>query len=207
MRPDRIGGISGTENVQVFRQGINSSNNTANIDLDLMPDGSLVFGQKDPAMVEKKVQTTPQTVLSSNWYHVGMVRDATNTTLKLYVNGLCLATNTSAFGLTNWTINNASGPGATQGALNNDGNTNRMRGAFDDIRVYRTVRSAAEILEDMAGPITNRATISSTMFFYAPFGGPAGANLGHSNSVYKGTFQTATGNVTALSTLTPPNLS
>ena len=70
MRPDRIGGISGSENVQVFRQGINSSNNTANIDLDLMPDGSLVFGQKDPAMVEKKVQTTPQTVLSSNWYHV-----------------------------------------------------------------------------------------------------------------------------------------
>ncbi|NBS50314.1 MAG: hypothetical protein EBS97_06900, partial [Verrucomicrobia bacterium] len=57
MRPDRIGGPSGSENVQVVRQGINSVSGTANVDLDLLPDGSLCFGQKDSAGNSKFVQT------------------------------------------------------------------------------------------------------------------------------------------------------
>ena len=117
-------------------------------------DGSLCFGQKDSAGNSKIVQTQAKTVLASNWYHVAVVRDATNSTLQIYLNGQGAATNSSAFGLTSWTINNSLGFAASQDALNNDSNTNRFKGAMDDVRVYRTVRTPAQILQDMVGPMT-----------------------------------------------------
>ena len=139
MRPDRLGGVSGSENVQVFRQPINNSSSAANVDIDLLPDGSLVFGQKSEAGVEHFVSGPAKGILEGNWYHIAAVRDATNAALRLYVNGAEIAAKSSAFGTNSWSIVNSGGPGSTQATLNNDGNTNRIRAAFDDVRIYRTV--------------------------------------------------------------------
>ena len=208
MRPDRLGGVSGTENVQVVRQGISSSNGWANVDLDLLPGGSLSFGQKDGTQ-QKTVTSAPSSILASNWYHVALVRDATNSTLKLYLNGGGVATNTNAFGLTNWTINNSMGFAAKQDALNDDGNTNLFRGAMDDVRVYRTVRTPAQILQDVGVPLTtveaNNAG-NASLVFYAPM---EGTSLGSTdrNSFFKGELNgSGTGTITSQSVLTAPVL-
>ena len=200
MRPDRVGGSSGSENVQVIRQGINSGAGTANVDLDLLPDGSLSFGQKDAAGNSKWIQTQAKTVLASNWHHVALVRDATNSTLRIYLNGQGVGTNPTAFGLTNWTINNSMGFAANQNALNNDGNTNLFRGALDDVRVYRTVRSSAQILQDMGAPLTtveaNNAG-NASLVFYAPMEGSSLVNSDR-NSFFKGELNgSGTGTITS----------
>ncbi|NCZ97386.1 LamG domain-containing protein, partial [bacterium] len=210
MRPDKLGGPSGTENVQVIRQGISSGAGTANVDLDLLPDGSLSFGQKDAAGNSKFVQTPAKTVLASNWHHVAVIRDATNSTLHLYLNGQGVATNLSAFGLTNWTINNSLGFAAQQDALNDDNNTNRFKGAMDDVRVYRTVRTPAQILQDMMAPMTSvqaNDVLNTSLVFYAPMEGSALINS-DSSTLFKGTLNAAgSGTLTPQSVLTPPYLS
>jgi hypothetical protein len=210
MRPDRVGGSSGSENVQVIRQAINSGAGTANVDLDLLPDGSLSFGQKDAAGNSKWIQTQAKTVLASNWHHVALVRDATNSTLRIYLNGQGVGTNPTAFGLTNWTINNSMGFAAMQDALNNDGNTNRFRGALDDVRVYRTVRSSAQILQDMGAPLTtveaNNAG-NASLVFYAPMEGSSLVNS-DTSTLFKGTLNAAgSGTITSSSVFTTPFLS
>ncbi|NBQ56436.1 MAG: hypothetical protein EBU36_07350, partial [Verrucomicrobia bacterium] len=207
MRPDKLGGASGTENVQVIRQAIISGAGTANVDLDLLPDGSLCFGQKDAAGISKFVQTAAKTVLASNWHHVALVRDSTNSTLRIYLNGQDVATNLGAFGLTSWTIDNSLGFGATQDALNDDNNLNRFKGAMDDVRVYRTVRTPAQILQDVSTPLAvAAANADSTLVFYAPM---EGTSLGSSdrNSFFKGTLNgSGTGTITSQSVLTAPVL-
>ena len=208
IRPDKLGGTSGTENVQVIRQAINSGAGTANVDLDLLPDGSLCFGQKDAAGRSKFVQTQAKTVLASNWYHVAVVRDATNSTLHLYLNGQGAATNLSAFGLTNWTINNSLGFAASQDALNDDSNTNRFKGAMDDVRVYRTVRTSAQIAQDLSAPLApTEASANSALVFYAPMEGSSLINTDIS-TLSKGSFNAAgSGTITSQSVMPTPILS
>ncbi|NCW27090.1 MAG: hypothetical protein EBV83_02140, partial [Verrucomicrobia bacterium] len=210
MRPDRVGGSSGTENVQLIRQGINSGAGTANVDLDLLPDGSLSFGQKDPSGISKFVQTPAKTVLASNWYHVAVVRDAPNSTLQIYLNGQDGVASSNAFGLTNWTINNSLGFAATQDALNNDSNTNRFRGAMDDVRVYRSVRTPAQILQDMGAPLTTveaNNVGNTSLVFYAPMEGTSLINT-DTSTIFKGTLNAAgSGTITSPSVFTTPFLS
>jgi len=204
-----LGGVSGTENVQVFRQPINNNGTiAANVDIDLLPDGSLVFGQRSELGVEHFVSAPAKTVLAGNWYHVAAVRDATNASLRLYINGAEIAAKSSAFGTNSWNIVNSGGPGATQGALNNDANTNRIRAAFDDVRIYRTVRTPSEILQDMGAPLSKaEATEVSSLVFYAPL---EGTSLGETdaNSFFKGTLNgSGTGTITSQSVLTTPFVS
>jgi len=208
MRPDKLGGTSGTENVQVIRQAINSGAGTANVDLDLLPDGSLCFGQKDAAGSSKFVQTAAKTVLASNWHHVALVRDSTNSTLRIYLNGQDVATNLGAFGLTSWTINNSLGFGATQDALNDDNNLNRFKCAMDDVRVYRAVRTPAQIIQDLSAPLApTEASANSALVFYAPMEGSSLINT-DTSTLSKGSFNAAgSGTITSQSVTPTPILS
>jgi hypothetical protein len=208
MRPDKLGGASGTENVQVIRQAIISGAGTANVDLDLLPDGSLCFGQKDAAGISKFVQTAAKTVLASNWHHVALVRDSTNSTLRIYLNGQDVATNLGAFGLTSWTINNSLGFGATQDALNDDNNLNRFKGAMDDVRVYRAVRTPAQIIQDLSAPLAPaEASANSALVFYAPMEGSSLIDT-DTSTLSKGSFNAAgSGTITSQSVTPTPILS
>lgn len=209
MRPDRLGGVSGSENVQVFRQPINSNASAANVDIDLLPDGSLVFGQRSEAGEEHFVSTPADTVLAGNWVHVTAVRDATNATLRLYINGVEIAAKTLAFGTNTWNIVNSGGPGANQAALNNDSNANRIRAAFDDVRIYRAVRTPVQILEGMSMPLNKidaNSTANTSLVFYAPLEGTSLSST-DANSFYKGTLNgSGSGTITSQAVLTEPIL-
>jgi alpha-tubulin suppressor-like RCC1 family protein len=210
MRPDRLGGVSGSENVQVFRQPINNNASAANVDIDLLPDGSLVFGQRSEAGEEHFVSTPADAVLPGNWVHVTAVRDAANAALRLYINGVEIAAKTLAFGTNTWNIVNSGGPGATQAALNNDSNANRIRAAFDDVRIYRAVRTPAQILEGMSMPLNKidaNSTANTSLVFYAPLEGTSLSST-DANSFYKGTLNgSGSGTITSQSVLTEPILS
>jgi hypothetical protein len=209
MRPDRLGGVSGSENVQVFRQPINNNASAANVDIDLLPNGSLVFGQRSEAGEEHFVSTPAGTVLEGNWVHVTAVRDAANAALRLYINGVEIAAKTLAFGANTWNIVNSGGPGATQAALNNDSNANRIRAAFDDVRIYRAVRTPAQILEGMSMPLNKidaNGTANTSLVFYAPLEGTS-LSTTDANSFYKGTLNgSGSGTITSQSVLTEPIL-
>ncbi|NDF17910.1 MAG: LamG domain-containing protein, partial [Verrucomicrobia bacterium] len=124
MRPDSFG----ANNVQLVRQSYNGVTGTANVDLDLLPDGSLSFGQMQTTNTGDfhSVRSAPQAVLAGNWYHVAMVRDATNAVLGLYLNGRSMAT-TNTYGILSPTVTPSLGFAATQDALNNDSNTVRFK--------------------------------------------------------------------------------
>jgi len=210
MRPDRLGGVLGSENVQVFRQPINNNASAANVDIDLLPDGSLVFGQRSEAGEEHFVSTPADTALAGNWVHVTAVRDATNAALRLYINGVEIAAKTLAFGTNTWNIVNSGGPGASQAALNNDSNANRIRAAFDDVRIYRAVRTPAQILEGMSMPLNKTDAIgaaNTSLVFYAPLEGTSLSST-DTNSFYKGSLNgSGSGTITSQSVLTEPILS
>jgi alpha-tubulin suppressor-like RCC1 family protein len=209
MRPDRLGGVSGSENVQVFRQPINNNASAANVDIDLLPDGSLVFGQRSEAGEEHFVSTPADAVLPGNWVHVTAVRDAANAALRLYINGVEIAAKTLAFGTNTWNIVNSGGPGATQAALNNDSNANRIRAAFDDVRIYRAVRTPLQILEGMSMPLNKidaNSTANTSLVFYAPLEGTSLSST-DANSFYKGTLNgSGSGTITSQAVLTEPIL-
>ncbi|MCX6947609.1 MAG: LamG domain-containing protein, partial [Verrucomicrobia bacterium] len=209
MRPDRLGGVSGSENVQVFRQPINSIASAANVDIDLLPDGSLVFGQRSEAGEEHFVATPADTVLAGNWVHVTAVRDAANAALSPYINGVEIAFKTLAFGTNTWNIVNSGGPGATQAALNNDSNVNRIRAAFDDVRIYRAVRTPAQILEGMSMPLNKtdaNGAANTSLVFYAPLEGTSLSST-DTNSFYKGTLNgSGSGTITSQAVLMTPTL-
>ena len=209
MRPDRLGGVSGSENVQVFRQPINNNASAANVDIDLLPDGSLVFGQRSEAGEEHFVSTPADAVLPGNWVHVTAVRDAANAALRLYINGVEIAAKTLAFGTSTWNIVNSGGPGATQAALNNDSNANRIRAAFDDVRIYRAVRTPVQILEGMSMPLNKidaNSTANTSLVFYAPLEGTSLSST-DANSFYKGTLNgSGSGTITSQAVLTEPIL-
>ena len=209
MRPDRLGGVSGSENVQVFRQPINSIASAANVDIDLLPDGSLVFGQRSEAGEEHFVSTPADTVLPGNWVHVTAVRDAANAALRLYINGVEIAFKTLAFGTNTWNIENSGGPGALQAALNNDSNANRIRAAFDDVRIYRAVRTPAQILEGMSMPLNKtdaNGVANTSLVFYAPLEGTSLSST-DANSFYKGSLNgSGSGTITSQAVLMTPTL-
>jgi hypothetical protein len=209
MRPDQLGGVSGSENVQVFRQPINNDASAANVDIDLLPDGSLVFGQRSEVGEEHFVSAPADTVLPGNWVHVTAVRDAANAALRLYINGVEIAFKTLAFGTNTWNIVNSGGPGAIQAALNNDSNTNRIRAAFDDVRIYRAVRTPAQILEGMSMPLSktdSNGAANTSLVFYAPLEGTSLSST-DTNSFYKGSLNgIGSGTITSQAVLMTPTL-
>ncbi|NCY08719.1 MAG: LamG domain-containing protein, partial [Betaproteobacteria bacterium] len=190
MRPDSFG----ANNVQLVRQSYNSVLGTANVDLDLLPDGSLSFGQMQTTTAGDfhSVRSAPQAVLASNWYHVAMVRDATNAVLGLYLNGQSVAT-TNTYGILSPTVTPALGFAAQQDALNNDGNTVRFKGAVDDVRVYWTALNSNQVATALSTGLSKSAANSdSALVFYAPMEGTTLTTLSitDTNTVYKGSLNT-----------------
>ncbi|NBR47217.1 MAG: hypothetical protein EBT68_08975, partial [Verrucomicrobia bacterium] len=195
----------------MVRQSYNGVTGTANVDLDLLPDGSLSFGQMQTTNTGDfhSVRSAPQAVLAGNWYHVAMVRDATNAVLGLYLNGRSMAT-TNTYGILSPTVTPSLGFAATQDALNNDSNTVRFKGAMDDVRVYWTVLNSNQVATALsAGLSKTAANGDSALVFYAPMEGSA-LLTSDTNTLYKGTFNTSSatnsGTLTAQSTLSSPIL-
>ncbi|NBQ96617.1 MAG: LamG domain-containing protein, partial [Betaproteobacteria bacterium] len=201
MRPDSLG----ANNVQLVRQSYNNVSGTANVDLDLLPDGSLSFGQMQTTTTGDfhSVRSAPQTVLASNWYHVAMVRDATNAALGLYLNGRSVAT-TNTYGILSPTVTPALGFAAQQDALNNDGNTVRFKGAVDDVRVYWTALNSNQVATALSAGLSKTAANSdSALVFYAPMEGTAKGSLNTTSATNSGTLSTQSALPTPILSWTP----
>jgi hypothetical protein len=159
-------------NYQVVRQGLNSIPGTANVDVDLLTNGSITFGQKSGTSVWQA--TTANGLIRANtWYHIAVVRDSTATApaLKIFVNGVNCTAATSGSYVDLGITSNSMGFGASPDALNG-ATGQRFKGQIDDVRVYNKIKHAGAILGDLALPLTDaQANSDSNLLFYSRLDG------------------------------------
>jgi hypothetical protein len=128
------------------------------------------------SVVPGAVNLDGSTVASQNeWYHVAISADATGQ-MKLYVNGVPDATPVNTAGLwtggTHFHFGNGSGFGA-----------NLLNGAIDEVKIFNTQLSDAEVLADFNDTTTPP---SSSPIAYYPFNGNANDAAGSNNGTVNG---------------------
>ncbi len=86
------------------------------------------------------------------WYHIAMVQAANDEGVKLYVDGLLIAsTNDTATDVNEWFTNTNGIDTMRIGAANKVGNatvTNEMIGAISDVKIFTDILTPTEVLED-----------------------------------------------------------
>ncbi|NCY22783.1 LamG domain-containing protein, partial [bacterium] len=166
MKADNLSSIQ-----QVVRQGINSGAGTANVDMDLKTDGSIIFGQKN-ASTSAWQATTPTGVIQAGvWYHITLVRDVVSPVLAIYINGVNRVAATGGSYANLGTTANSLAFGAGPDGFNPSGGS-RFKGQIDDVRIYNRVRSAGEIMTDLSQPLTDtQANSDATLIFYTKLDG------------------------------------
>jgi MSHA biogenesis protein MshQ len=95
------------------------------------------------------VDTQNAVISADNWYFVAAVHDATNKTVKLYVNGVALVLdNGSTVSTYTGTWGSDAGPASIGGETNSSseaGANFHFNGAIDETRIYSTALTAAQI--------------------------------------------------------------
>jgi MSHA biogenesis protein MshQ len=130
-----------------------SSTATAVFALQLTATGLLRFDISDTAGVSRTItQTVTSGIAANTWAHVAVTWDFTVPTMLIYVNGA--AVGTGAAGATNGAMATLStlyiGDNRNTGvAPPNNPNGISANGVFDEVRIYRGVRSLAQIGVDM----------------------------------------------------------
>jgi alpha-tubulin suppressor-like RCC1 family protein len=79
----------------------------------------------------------PSVLLANTWYHVAVTYDATTTTMKLYKDGILVATNTNVPAY-------SSGNMVRVGAFENSANL--FQGSIDEVRIWNTAQTVDDIL-------------------------------------------------------------
>ncbi|HLE48845.1 MAG TPA: DUF2341 domain-containing protein [Patescibacteria group bacterium] len=88
------------------------------------------------------VKTGATTLIASQWYHLAMTMDESNTTLTIYLNGVKEGTTTSPSG----TIANNTTTAVTLGERTNG--SLDVNGVIDDVKIYNYARTPAQIAWD-----------------------------------------------------------
>ncbi|RYY51224.1 MAG: LamG domain-containing protein, partial [Chitinophagaceae bacterium] len=114
-----------------------SGNNTALF----IENGKLTAGHAG-TFTYKEVQDA-QNLIPGNWYHIAVTYDASNTEMKLYKNGILVATNAGASPYTEPFLN-----------LSLFLNSNRYTGQMDEVRIWKTARTSTEINNSMNCELT-----------------------------------------------------
>lgn len=110
-------------------------------------DGDISFGIDDDqtSFPEDTASTTAATYDDNQWHHIAAVKNGT-TSISIYIDGVLIATDSSL---------SASGTLANTDAfyigIDGDGTSNPFQGFIDDVKIYRYVRSAAQIKTDFLG--------------------------------------------------------
>ena len=156
---------------QVVRQGINSGAGTANVDMDLKNDGSIILGQKNASTSAWQATTAIGAIQAGVWYHIALVRDVASPALAIYINGTNRTAATSGSYANLGTTANALAFGASPEGFNPSGGS-RFKGQIDDVRIYNRVRSSSEILADLSRPLSDtEANSDPTLIFYTKLDG------------------------------------
>ncbi|NCW28630.1 MAG: LamG domain-containing protein, partial [Verrucomicrobia bacterium] len=177
-------------NYQVVLQNLNGAPMTAGLDMDLLANGRISFGQmRTNPMSSYVVGTATNLIQANKWYHIALVRETGSTApLKIFVNGTNQSwTNTGSFQNLGVTTN-ALAFGASSDAHNTG--ASKFKGQIDDVRLYNAARNASEIQADLSRPLTDgEISSSSALIFYA--------KLDSNFTVSKGTLETGIGTPSA----------
>jgi hypothetical protein len=127
-------------------------------------NGKLAFGVGNPDVT---IQSTT-TINNGTWYHVAATWDGTTGTMKLYINGVQEATTSGATGT------RSAPPGIRIGSIQTA--IQYFSGSIDELRIWNSVRTQAEIQANMNSEITT----SSPLIEYYKFnqGTANGTNTG-----------------------------
>ncbi|MDY0151381.1 MAG: LamG-like jellyroll fold domain-containing protein [Candidatus Cloacimonas sp.] len=129
----------------------------------------------------QSIQTPSAVVSTGNWYHMAGVLDFTNKTIKIYQNGELIGSVTGvSFGSNTYT---SSGTGSTEviGVNQPLTATQFYHGYMDDMRIWNTPRTQAQIQFDMTIPVSAQ----SNLLGYWNFDDSANDSSGNG---YNGTF-------------------
>lgn len=84
---------------------------------------------------------------TDTWYHVAFTYDATNLTMTLFLDGVCVSTVTLAGRMNPSTQTLNIGEGALW-------KNRRLNGTLSDVRIWKTIRTDKEIVDDMNNTLT-----------------------------------------------------
>jgi|GEM_PF-2481771 len=170
---------------QVVRQGLNSGAGTANVDMDLKTDGSIIFGQKNAGTSAWQATTPTGVIQAGVWYHIALVRETgTTSALRIYVNGVNRVATSSGSYTDLGTTANSLAFGASPDGFNPTGGS-RFKGQIDDVRIYNRALLAGQIETALSRPLTSaEASADATLIFYTQLDGAFTA--------VKGSFNTST---------------
>jgi hypothetical protein len=138
------------------RQLLDASSSTAQFFSLLLPaNGRLTFAMRDTtgAAGYNLVQNASSAVAANTWAHIGVTWDLSSGTLQIYVNGAVVASTLTTVGTPNGALATLSslyvGDNRLNALIGGTLNTpNSANGVIDELRIYRGVRSAAQIGAD-----------------------------------------------------------
>ncbi len=120
--------------------------------------------------------TDPTTFPLNRWVHVAVTYDNASTTMRLYRDGILISTNTSVGAYTSQ--NNFIG--------SHQGSGSYLQGSVDEVRIWNTVRTQAELKQYMyKGPATN----ASGLVAYYKCNDGTGSTLTNATGGTNGTLQ------------------
>lgn len=126
-----------------------------------------------------KLVSDPSAFPANIWVHVAVTYDASANTMRLYRDGTLVSTNTSVPAYTS----EATYIGSHTGALS------FLQGRVDEVRIWNTVRTQAQIKETMyAVPVSAPGLIA-----YYPCNDGSGSTLTDAKGSFSGTIQNAAG--------------
>jgi hypothetical protein len=108
----------------------------------------------------------PNTFPTFQWTHVAVTYDAATTTMKIYKNGIVIATNTAAPGYLNGNFN-----------LGMWGGANNLNSVMDEVRIWNVARTSAQINANMNIALTGAPTNLVSRYSF-DHGIPNGSNAG-----------------------------
>jgi hypothetical protein len=121
----------------------------------------------------------PTTITINKWTHVAVTYDAATTTMKLYRDGILVATNTgvaSNYSSENTYIGSHAGAGSY------------LQGTIDEVRIWNVARTQAQLKQNLLYPPANNA---SNLVAYYKLDDAAGSTAVNSTGGTNGTLQNA----------------
>ena len=128
--------------------------------LELVATNKVEAGGRAPDSQSLQVEATANNSISPNtWYHIAAVIDYANDNVNIYLNGI-LQNSSGTVNFTNTATDNTASSYGSIGA-EDDGSGNFFNGFMDEIKIYSSARTAAEVKADFTGETPSRGTSAS----------------------------------------------
>ena len=126
------------------------------------------------------IDTEPNTFNPNVWNHIAVVYDPAISKAEIYINGVFLHVGVMAPSFMNWTAVHSTCVGMNIGCrYNSDTPVNFFHGKMDEFRLWKSVRTATQIRENMFRELPSPGTESDLVLYYKfNQGNPGGNNAG-----------------------------